>query len=204
MSQNNPNRHRSFYALPLPEQLRGEVASFIEELRRLDNRNIRWTPPENLHLTLRFLGALTQEQFSTAQQFLSHTRFPKSLTLHINGVQGFPSFKKPSVLVLSLAGITPEDTAALLALQKQTEEWAMQLGLAPENRPFRPHITVGRVRRNSYPSQPLQEKLNAIDSEHIQNTGEAIRTVVLMESELSSAGAQYRVVSQARLGSKDL
>ncbi len=204
MSQNSPNRHRSFYALPLPEKLRREVANFIEELRCLDNRNVRWTPPENLHLTLRFLGELTPEQFTTAQQFLSRTRFPKSLTLHVNGVHGFPSLKKPSVLVLTLEGSTPEDVAALLALQKQTEEWAMQLGLAPENRPFRPHITVGRVRRNNHLSQPLKEKLNTIDSERIRNTGEAIRTVVLMESQLSSAGAQYKVVSQARLGSEEL
>ena len=167
----------------------------IEELRTLDDRNVRWTPAGNLHLTLRFLGELTSAQYAEAQELLRGTAETDTFRLHITGTDAFPSFGKPSVLVLKLEGRTSEDHAALLAIQKNMEEYARQLGLPPEHRPFRPHITLGRVRRGQKIQRSLEQSLRNIKPDRFDSAEGIVQTVHLVESTLTPSGARYRTVA---------
>lgn len=195
MNQPESNLHRAFYALPLPDTLYREITMLIEELRSLNDRNVRWTPAGNLHITLRFLGELTPAQFIKAQGLLEGIVSNRSFRLRITGTDAFPSLGNPSVLILNLEGISPADQAALLALQKNTEDYARQLGLQPEQRPYHPHITLGRVRRGQRIQRLLEQKLRSIESDRFIAAEGTVQTVHLVESTLTPSGARYRTVT---------
>lgn len=194
--------HRCFYAVPFSPQVNQSVAELIAGLCRYDDGAVGWTPPQNIHLTLRFLGELDDRAFNEAQRWLLDQSFDYSLRLNIIGVDAFPSPRKPSVLILSAEGSGPEDQRALLELQQRTEEFARQIGLEPEVRPFRPHITLGRVRQNRSISPALRNALIDMIPQRLEERKTTIESIRLIESTLKPRGAEYRVVAERVLGNK--
>lgn len=194
--------HRCFYAVPFSLQVNQSVAELIADLRRYDDGAVGWTPPQNIHLTLRFLGELDDRAFNEAQRWLLDQSFDYSLRLKIIGLDAFPSPRKPSVLILSAEGSAPEDQRALLELQQRTEEFARQIGLEPEVRPFRPHITLGRVRQNRSISPALRNALIDMIPQRLEERETTIESIRLIESTLKPRGAEYRVVAERVLGNK--
>lgn len=193
--------HRCFYALPFPPQVNRAVSGLIADLRRYDNGTVRWTPPQNLHLTLRFLGELSEQEFNDAQNSLRDLSFG-SLHLKIGGIDGFPSRRNPSVLVLAVEGSTPEDHRKLLHLQHETEEIARRIGLEPEGRPFRPHITLGRVNRGRPVPAALRNALSDATPDSFGEIEGRIESLRLMESTLKPTGAEYRVAAERAASSE--
>ncbi|MGQ9779136.1 MAG: RNA 2',3'-cyclic phosphodiesterase [Bacillota bacterium] len=131
---------RLFVAIWLPEPLARAAAARLEELRQ-GSRGIRWVRPEQLHLTLKFLGETPRAElpqlFSALAGVAAATR-PFSLSLAPGGV--FPPGGPPRVIWL---GVTPEEELAVLAAR--VEEALVPLGHPPEKRPFRAHLTLGRA-----------------------------------------------------------
>ncbi len=172
--------------------------SIIAELRSTDNGTVRWTPPENLHLTLRFLGELPTGTFREARQLLTEREMPSRCRLRFTGIDAFPSLRKPQVIVLGLEGITQRDQTELLQLQSLCEAFARELGLEPEDRTFRPHLTLGRVRRDRRIPEALRTALTSTRPELPQVE---VEHLLLVESFLSREGARYRVAEKRELGS---
>lgn len=187
--------HRCFYALALPPQLNRTLAAVIAGLRRRDDGAVRWTPPQNLHLTLRFLGELNGKEFGEGKALLQNLTFGDGIRLKLGEADGFPSLRKPSVLVLSAEGAGKEEHGKLLDLQRTTEEFARRIGLEPEPRPFRPHITLGRIRRDRSISPELRNGLNALRPEEFGETEGEITSLHLMESIMKPTGVEYRVAA---------
>lgn len=129
---------RLFIALDVPAAVRDALIALRTEA--LDGA--RWTKPEQLHCTLRFLGDTPEEQVPTIEAALARIDAPPSLSLEISGLTAFPSRRRPRVLV---ARVTP--TNDLMDLQRQIEDAVQELGFEPEDRPFRPHVTVARLKR---------------------------------------------------------
>jgi 2'-5' RNA ligase len=129
---------RLFIALDVPAAVRESLVV----LRDDDLDGARWTKPEQLHCTLRFLGDTPEEQVPEIEAALARIDAPPSLSLEISGLTAFPSRRRPRVLV---ARVTPTDE--LMDLQRQIEAAVQELGVEPENRPFRPHVTVARLKR---------------------------------------------------------
>ncbi|TFJ92595.1 RNA 2',3'-cyclic phosphodiesterase [Lentibacillus salicampi] len=127
-----------FIALPLPDFLKEQYASWQRALKdKLPYK--QWTHPEDLHITLKFLGAVEEKQFQTLKQSIKTIEnvhaFP--LTAEPLGTFGHP--EKPRVL---WAGV--ERKHELIRLQKTIEEIAVKVGLQQEKRAYLPHITLAK------------------------------------------------------------
>ena len=159
---------------------------------------MKWVRPENIHLSLKFLGdvAATREaELRTALQQAAGggaRNEPKPLTLQITGFGVFPDYHRPTVL---WAGVTPEPGLELL--QHGVEQAFAPLGFPPEARAFRPHVTLARAARDAKPRNfgGLEELLAGIDFDETVTIAE----VDLMQSTLKPDGPVYQVKYHERL-----
>lgn len=174
------NSIRTFIAAPLDTSVHDFLLHHQQHIAQQPwARGIRWIPQQNVHLTLRFLGATNPRQVSSLHRYLQQTitQLPAfDITLMQPGP--FPTIKRPRVIAAAV-----KRSQALLQLVETIEAQVVKVRFTPEERPYRGHITIGRVKR----SIPGRELL-AETPEAIQTT---IGSVVLFQSELTSEGAIY-------------
>lgn len=160
---------------------------------------VKWVRPENIHLSLKFLGDVeeTREpELAAALKRAAGTRGeprpPCPLTLQITGFGVFPDYHRPHVL---WAGVTPEPGLELL--QHGVEQTFAPLGFPTEARAFRPHVTLGRAARDARPRDfaGLEEILAGTDFDATVTVAE----VDLMQSTLQREGPVYQVKYHERL-----
>jgi 2'-5' RNA ligase len=183
---------RLFVALNLPDDVRGSLMEALGPLRRT-TLPVKWVRPENVHLSLKFLGEVAEtREAEVATALQEAVRGVRSIPLHIAGFGVFPDFRRPQVL---WAGIDPEP--ALELLQHQVERAFTPLGFPPDGRPFRPHVTVGRAGREATPRAfaDLEATLGGIAFSASTVVGE----VDLMQSTLQAGGSVYRMRRRERL-----
>lgn len=180
---------RLFLALDLPEEHRAEIGRRAARLKG-ELPPARWVPPENLHLTLAFLGA-TEEETVPGLLAAVVPAFAGGgpLELRVTGAGTFPPGRPARVAWVGLDG-----GAGLLDLQRRVAEAAIhRLGLEPERRPFHPHATLARPRRpwNRRASEALARAFEG-------GVGEPFPVTegVLYRSELSPRGARYTAVER--------
>jgi 2'-5' RNA ligase len=132
---------RAFVALEIEARIRDAIGRLAADLRARCP-DARWSRPETVHLTLRFLGASSPAQIESLHPALSAAaeRCPAS-EARVGELGSFPAQGSPRVLWLGL-GLAPE----ILELQKACERAAVSAGFPPETRPFRPHLTLARFR----------------------------------------------------------
>lgn len=136
---------RLFIALSIPDEVRRELARAQAGLRGLP---VRWADPAGIHLTLQFLGETAEGSVPpllAALAAVPATTFP----LRLAGLGAFPNLRQPRVVWAGLDG----DLAALARLQAAVLAATAPLGFVPEERPFRPHLTLGRVRQEAGPEE---------------------------------------------------
>lgn len=199
---------RLFLALELEPATAGEIYAAVAPLRsvsvppktpdtlRAPERALAWVPEHKLHLTVKFLGdgddARVAALANTADRIASHHR---ALDVTLAGVGAFPNFRRPRVVWLGAQG-EPQ----LELLHHDVEVAAADVGYEVEGRPFRPHITLARVR------QPLS-------ADHARALARAARAVsysaiasmdrlTLFDSATSESGAHYRRLHVATLGGR--
>jgi 2'-5' RNA ligase len=192
VAEQKQGEHRCFYAVKFSPEVVSYLLSLISDLKRHD-ADVRWTREENLHLTLRFLGEITDEQLALAGTLPAALRPEGGFQLGAHGLGAFPSLRNASVLWAGVEGRERSDTDALLRIQGATEGWAQQLGLPPERRRYSPHITLGRVRR---PGPGLRSLINELTVRDCDSGFCTIGELVLMRSTLGGDGAQYDVVGK--------
>ena len=126
---------RLFVAVDLPEDVCDRLAGLCAGLP-----GVRWVEPQNLHLTLRFIGEVEEPQFPEIDSALSAIRSP-AFSLAMDGVSYFGDRRRARAL---WAGVRPCDE--LSALQSKTESALARTGLEPETRKFHPHVTLARLK----------------------------------------------------------
>jgi len=154
---------------------------------------VKWVRPEALHLTLKFLGDVDGAREPGLRDAVGQVgNDGRPVTLHIEGFGVFPDFKRPRVV---WAGVTPEP--ALELLQHRVEQVFAPLGFPSEAKAFRPHLTLGRAKRDARPGDfaGLEEALGGI----VFSETVVVPDVDLMESTLQSGGAVYQVNHRGRL-----
>ncbi len=167
---------------------------------------IRWPTPENVHLTVRFLGDTTPEQ-----RLLLATELSQVATIHapfslqLSGLGAFPNPRKPAVLWMGIDG----QIESLARFQQSVEDAAVASGFQREQRPYRPHLTIGRISRRAthYDLRTISRILARRMSEST-GTSEAatiflVEDFVHMRSELTSTGAHYTPMRQFRFHDVD-
>jgi 2'-5' RNA ligase len=135
---------RAFIALELPKELQDALDKQTTRLRQsLGDDLVRWIPTQNMHLTLKFIGNIAVSHVEFLKQLITQTADSHSpFDLQISGIGSFPNSKRARIL---WAGI--HAPAELASLQKNMEAGATRLGYEKEERPFSPHLTLGRVRQ---------------------------------------------------------
>ncbi|HVO93593.1 MAG TPA: RNA 2',3'-cyclic phosphodiesterase [Terriglobales bacterium] len=175
---------RCFIAVDLDSRVITTISQAIAELKEAVPF-IRWIPPNNFHLTIKFLGKIEQERIHSIATALSQQLepFPR-FSINAKGLGVFPDLRRPKILWVGFI------SERLSVLVKQVELVLQPLGFAPENRPFTPHLTIGRWRHFERPPRTLGvELLKWRDCEF----GESfIDQVVLYESILKPDGASYQ------------
>jgi len=133
---------RSFVAIELPEAIRRQLAALQERLRP-QARGVSWTRSEQIHLTIKFLGevsdAVIPQAIETARN-VARQHVPFDLT--VAGAGCFPPHGSARVLWVGL----PFPPQELVACQQDFEQAFAAIGFPPENRPFHPHLTLARVK----------------------------------------------------------
>jgi RNA 2',3'-cyclic 3'-phosphodiesterase len=184
---------RAFIALDLPVGVHRSLAALQQEWQQAE-APVSWIKPESIHLTLKFLGNIATEQATEIEgilQELAATHAP--FRLQPVGCGAFPSLKQMRVVWAGLQGGVEE----LLGLHKAVEEALIPLGFAPEDRPFRAHLTLGRVKGKRH-LQLLQEAI--LRRQGFQAEAFDVTDVVLYKSELRPEGARYTALCRAPLG----
>lgn len=201
MAEGEPRsrNRRLFVALEPPEPVRRRLAALALELRRAAGRaaeEIRWVPPENVHLTLQFLGAVPEERLSDVERAVrAAAAQARPLSLEVSGAGGFPNARRPRVVWAGIEG----DVAALGALVAELGRRLAPLGFPPEDRPFSAHLTLGRAREG----RGAPGIAGALASAREAGSAPWRATeVVLFESHLSPKGPRYEALAHAPLAAE--
>ena len=188
---------RLFVAIPMPEAVRNEIIGIQQEMRQLVSRDaVRWTKPEQFHLTLRFLGDVPVERVAALQEAVNAVcAGAPALRLRAQGVGFFPNAQSPRVL---WAGVN-EDEERLADLQERIEGAVQPFAENPRPEKFAGHVTIGRVK---FLKRPEIEKL-AAHAKAVQDLlfGEwTAPEIQLIRSDLLPAGASHTVLEVFPLG----
>lgn len=183
---------RLFVAVEIPEEIRWTLAREQDRLKRCGAR-VGWVAPENLHLTLVFLGDTfvgRLPELTAALDAAAAETVP--FEFEIAGLGAFGSPRSPRVIWAGVTGPPPE----LTALHARVTEALSACGVRLESRPFAAHLTLGRVRS----SKGAGALTGALSSPNVPAVGRAaVRRMLLMRSVLGRAGPQYSVVHESRL-----
>ncbi len=188
---------RLFIALELTPPIRQALGELQAELKQqLPPKAVRWTSPDGVHLTLKFLGDTPDDQVdAVAQGVLAAAARFAPFDLRVAGFGCFPNPRQARVLWAGL----PDIPKALAGVQRAIDLEMGRLGFARETRPFSPHLTLGRVNDRISPTerQALSKLLSKIE------VGELglmpVQEIVLFQSDLRPGGAVYTALARGRL-----
>ncbi len=176
---------RLFVALELDDKAKALLADYQQRLSSLDPL-VRWVRPEQIHLTLKFLGEVPDTQVPEIAKAMDVLADAAPFEFEIEGVGTFGGPSSPRVIWVGVRG----PSSPVMSLQRACQDCLGLLGFAPEGRAFQPHLTLGRVKDFRVGRQITEavERLQAQLSGHLAQTAEE---VVLFESILQPQGAQY-------------
>ena len=180
---------RTFVAINLPNPLVSELQNLIIELRT-EGSGITWVKPENIHITLKFLGDTSTDLLPQIEQRISRICReipPFELSSKQGGV--FPRWEMPKVLWVGVDA-APESMFQLAKLKNALEGELEPLGFTAETRPFKPHLTIGRV-KNNRTAQTVVEHFRRI---RMPEYNIPVEQIELMRSQLTPAGSIYTVL----------
>jgi 2'-5' RNA ligase len=181
---------RVFCAIDLGVGVRTNLMRQINQLREsVPNAQASWSREESIHLTLKFLGEIPTSRLSNLSNAAARAVAdftPFQITLDEPGV--FPKHGTPRVLWIGIKN----ESGKLAELQARLEEACAGEGFASEDRPFHPHLTIVRLRK----PQGARTLSAAHQAMRFEPVGVAVAELLVIRSELSSAGSRYTVVSR--------
>jgi 2'-5' RNA ligase len=184
---------RSFLAIELPKPILRKIEEVQGDLR-LTHADVRWVNPEKIHLTLKFFGNIEESRinpiFKAIEEPIQNT---PPFSLKVRGVGAFPQMRNPRVIWMGLVN----GKEVLASLQKQIETQLEKIGFQPEDRPFHPHLTLGRMRS----SRGKEELVGGMEKHREEEFGDfQIERVVLFKSDLRPTGPIYTPLRDMKLG----
>lgn len=174
---------RCFVAIELPDEIKKTIDEYVAKLMET-KADVKWIPSKNLHLTLKFLGDTPEKIVPDISKRLSEiTRLHNSFDIRISGAGVFPNIKYPRVIWLGI-----NDSEEIIKLQRDMDEALKEFGFETDDREFRPHLTIGRIRSSKNKDVLIRElsTLKAVDFGKIE-----VKNIALMKSELKPGGAEH-------------
>ncbi|HEX4468040.1 MAG TPA: RNA 2',3'-cyclic phosphodiesterase [Gemmatimonadaceae bacterium] len=184
---------RLFLAINIPPEVRHAIAEASAPLR-VAAPELSWIREPQIHLTVKFLGEQPEELASRiAEAMKAVAARNRVVDVEIGGVGAFPNFRRPRVVWI---GVSPDPKLELL--HHDVESACESLGLPLDGKPFRPHLTLARVKPRAAKKETLRNLARA--AKNISYVEEVvISSIDLMESELTTVGSRYRVLSSSPL-----
>jgi len=188
---------RLFIALPLPASVENSLAVIIDKLRNYGGK-VNWVKHQNIHITIRFLGETDQELIPDIKKIMDHVSSKyNSYNLGIDRLGGFPNLNKPRVI---WAGLKDDDQINIMArMVKEVEYDIRELGFAPEEKRFRPHLTLGRIKV----PKGLEDLLETLRSYQLEPFPCKLTKLRLYKSTLTPQGPIYECLHEVMLGKQD-
>ena len=181
---------RAFLAIEPPENILQEISRLQEKLKREINGRLSWTRPQGQHLTLKFFGDISRENINSISSAVQkRVAAEQKLNLKIEKLGVFPDARKPRVLWCSVTG----DLERLINLQKKLDGDFAALGFPAEDRSFKAHLTLARI-KDPRDITGLSEALKKHD---LFKAGEFVADkLFLFQSNLSPQGAVYTKLAE--------
>ena len=180
---------RSFLAIDLPGEVKQQIDGILSSFRK-ESAGIKWVEKQNLHLTLRFFGALSPDEVEKVKIFLkSFAAGKNSFTFTFSGIGVFPPSGTPAVLWLGIDGGAEllKETAGVLRSGLET------LGFAGETQPFHLHLTLGRL-KSGQGNRHLIEKTKQISFGSLPEIH--ADKLIFFKSTLRSSGPVYEAMGE--------
>ena len=191
--------YRLFIAINLPADLLQRLTQVQQQLqRRLANYPLRWSRPEGIHLTLKFLGDTNPARIPEITSALhSLAQRHESFELGVGGLGMFPNTRRPSVLWIGVN----DSEHHLRRLAADVDKTMARLGWQKEKRPFAAHLTLARVKKNAGNRERRQLGEVVASLQGYTHLGKLpIHSFQLMRSQLHPAGAIYTTLSTIPMG----
>jgi 2'-5' RNA ligase len=185
---------RAFIAIELSNEIRDAIAQIQSHLK-YSGADVKWVEKDNIHLTLKFLGEITEEKCEKIKTILDEIG-KSTKTFELSGpfcIGAFPNINYPRVIWIGLDKGAKE--AAVLA--EKIDEALSRIGFQKESRPFAAHLTIGRVRSQKN-KEALKEKISNLQLATCSL--QLIRSVSVFQSALTPKGPIYTRLHEARLG----
>lgn len=194
---------RSFIAIELSTEARATLAGLQDRLKSVvPPKSVRWTAPENIHLTLHFLGNMSATEVAKVTVLLQNELGAyRPFTLRLEGLGCFPNTRQPRIVWVGVVG----ETEPLVALQRELGRQLGVIDYVPDSRPYSPHLTIGRVTKGlqSRELSRLGELLEQQQAGVGQLAALPVTEISLMRSDLKPTGPVYTRVARGRLHSDD-
>jgi 2'-5' RNA ligase len=185
---------RSFLAIELPKPILRKIEEVQGDLRST-RADVRWVNPEKIHLTLKFFGNIEESGIDPIFKSIGEPiRDTSPFSLKVRGVGAFPNLKNPRVIWMGLV----DGKEVLILFQKQIETQLEKIGFQPEDRPFHPHLTLGRMKS----SRGKEELAGRMEKHKEEEFGDfEVERVILFKSDLKPSGPIYIPLREMKLGS---
>jgi RNA 2',3'-cyclic 3'-phosphodiesterase len=186
---------RLFIALPLPREIEEELGRIIFILKQKGGGGrIKWVAPKNIHLTVRFLGDTDEDKLPAIREAIQRiaSKYPV-VECAVDSLGAFPDLKRPRVFWTGLSG----GIEFLNSIAADMEEEMRRLGFPPEDKKFKPHLTLGRVKE----SYGLDDLAAYIRNYRVAALPFRLDKLVLFKSVLTPQGPIYSRLLEANLKS---
>jgi 2'-5' RNA ligase len=187
---------RSFIAMELSQDLKVQLAKLQSRLKT-DRPRVKWVSPDGIHLTLKFLGDVDAARIAQVTQAMTEAvKGIQSFELAVGQLGVFPNPQKVQVVWVGLEG----DLTTLDSLYRQLEDSMAKIGFPPENRGFKPHLTLARVGSEALPDERKRfgDLVTACKADI--NYSMKASSLSLMKSVLAPSGASYTRLSLIEFG----
>jgi RNA 2',3'-cyclic 3'-phosphodiesterase len=191
MTEPKKDALRLFVACEVPEDVKSAVGTVTATLREESGSAVRWVNPENVHLTLKFLGEVPQKtlpavKIAMQEAVVRHSPF----SLEFSNIGMFGGREGLRTMWMGIAG----DILRLEALARDMNRALDVVGFEADRRPFRPHLTIGRVRDHISTRERAAIEV-AVGKTNIPPAQWRTSQVSLIRSKLTKSGARYETVA---------
>jgi len=187
---------RAFIAIEISDQIK-DILARLESHLKYAGADVKWVNPEIIHLTLKFLGEITDSKCEAVKSALDViAKRAKPFVMTVKDVGTFPNSARPRVIWAGL-GNGAFETAELAG---QIEDSLSKIGFPIEDRPFSPHLTIGRV-RSSLNMEKLKDKIFSASLE-VQSgsaVSHKVTSIILFQSALTPHGPIYTKLHESTL-----
>lgn len=185
---------RTFIAVELQENIVDVVNKFLlNTMQEVKNNKVSWVKKENLHITIKFLGEIKENQVEIVEKILSEiSKNIKSFEVEIKGIGVFPNLNFPRILWIGIKDVTK----SLLSLSSLVEEKLSKFGFLKENKEFTAHLTIGRVKKLI---DPTEIKAYIEKYKNIDFGKNRIVNITFFQSVLHPQGPEYKVIKKFSL-----